>query len=60
MFSITMGIRSMPWPEWIELDSQFESYHRIKAERIATRGQDVVRVLPETPGLVGGGQEAGM
>jgi hypothetical protein len=54
-----MGIRSMPWSEWIELDSQFASYHAIKAKRVKERGHKLVKVLPETPGVVAGGQAAG-
>ncbi|KAF8665699.1 hypothetical protein AX16_000151 [Volvariella volvacea WC 439] len=54
-YHVTMGIRNMPWEEWIELDSQFAEYHRIKAHRIQTRGQGVIRVLRESPGLVSSG-----
>ena len=71
-----MGIRSMHWADWIEvissiilsaevftylqLDCQFAHYHRIKAHRISTRGEGVIRVLQETPGLVRSGAEAGV
>lgn len=41
-----MGIRSMPWSEWIELDSGFQSYQRVRQFRLRTRGQEAVRVLP--------------
>ncbi|TFK74455.1 hypothetical protein BDN72DRAFT_789277 [Pluteus cervinus] len=57
-YHVTMGIRSMHWADWIELDCQFAHYHRIKAHRIHTRGEGVVRVLQETPGLVRSGAEA--
>ncbi|KII95957.1 hypothetical protein PLICRDRAFT_234134 [Plicaturopsis crispa FD-325 SS-3] len=57
-YHVTMGIRNMPWAEWIEQDDQFPKYHRIKAHRIATRGENVVRVMPENPGLVRSGHEA--
>ncbi|KAJ7587137.1 hypothetical protein C8J56DRAFT_943672 [Mycena floridula] len=40
-----MGIRSMPWDEWIELDNELPMYHRIKEHRIQTRGQDAIRIL---------------
>ncbi|KAG6901880.1 hypothetical protein C0995_007004 [Termitomyces sp. Mi166 len=57
-YHITMGIRSMPWDEWIELDNEFEKCHRIKDHRIRTRGDRVIRVLPEKPGVVGSGADA--
>ncbi|KAF8845616.1 hypothetical protein BDN67DRAFT_1006897 [Paxillus ammoniavirescens] len=36
----------MPWSEWIELDSSYQTYQRIRSFRLRTRGRDVVRVLP--------------
>ncbi|EGO01567.1 hypothetical protein SERLA73DRAFT_176926 [Serpula lacrymans var. lacrymans S7.3] len=45
-YHITMGIRSMPWDEWIELDQQYTTYESIRAFRIKTRGEDAVRILP--------------
>ncbi|KAJ7173622.1 hypothetical protein C8R46DRAFT_893220 [Mycena filopes] len=59
-----MGIRSMQWGEWIELDDQYDAYHRIRKDRIERRGQELVRVLPpstrvhddeDAPVHVGGG-----
>jgi hypothetical protein len=58
-----MGIRTMPWSEWIELDSTYPVYQRIRSLRLRTRGRNVVRVLPlrEDDILkVSGGAEAGM
>ncbi|KAF9468807.1 hypothetical protein BDZ94DRAFT_542554 [Collybia nuda] len=55
---VTMGIRSMPWDEWIELDNQFEIYHRIRAHRIRTRGMGAICVLPDNPGVVESGATA--
>ena len=58
-----MGIRTMPWSEWIELDSTYPVYQRIRSSRLRTRGRNVVRVLPlrEDDTLkVSGGAEAGM
>lgn len=55
---VTMGIRPMPWNEWIEIDNQYEAYHRIRAHRIRTRGKGAICVLPETPGKVESGREA--
>ncbi|GJE84791.1 hypothetical protein PsYK624_008670 [Phanerochaete sordida] len=57
-YHVTMGIRSMPWDEWIELDRDFAHFHRIRARRIETRGEKLVQVLPERPGLVKGGHDA--
>jgi hypothetical protein len=42
-----------------QLDNQFTSYHRIRTHRIKTRGPDVLRVLPDQPGVVRGAQDAG-
>lgn len=63
-----MGIRSMPFEAWIEvspiqnqraglllifqLDKQFFDYHKIKAHRIRTRGQDALTVLGDRSGAV--------
>jgi len=57
-YHVTMGIRSMPWEEWIELDNKFASYHRIRVHRIETRGTDVLRILQDRPGIVRGAQDA--
>ena len=37
----------MPWPEWIELDNQYLSFHALKAGRIAERGAKCCRTAPE-------------
>ncbi|KAG9228088.1 hypothetical protein BJ875DRAFT_508696 [Amylocarpus encephaloides] len=37
-YHITMGLRNMPWDEWIELDNHYEKYHADKARRISERG----------------------
>jgi len=42
-----MGIRTMPWSEWIELDSTYSHWQRVRKFRIRTRGRDAVRVLPD-------------
>ncbi|EKM59559.1 uncharacterized protein PHACADRAFT_250145 [Phanerochaete carnosa HHB-10118-sp] len=57
-YHVTMGIRSMPWDEWTELDREFAHFHRIREHRIQTRGDKVVQVLPERPGLVKGAHDA--
>ncbi|KAF2819492.1 hypothetical protein CC86DRAFT_129817 [Ophiobolus disseminans] len=42
-----MGLRTMHWDEWIELDNQYMHYHDLKATRIAERGQKCCRTAPE-------------
>ncbi|KAJ7230546.1 hypothetical protein GGX14DRAFT_529995 [Mycena pura] len=58
-----MGIQSMQWGEWIELDGQYEVYHRIRKDRLE-RKPDLVMVLPpsvrvhdgdDEPARIGGG-----
>lgn len=46
-YYITMGLRSMPWDEWIELDNRFLEYHSIKRNRILERGSRCNRTAPE-------------
>ncbi|KAI0092520.1 hypothetical protein BDY19DRAFT_990236 [Irpex rosettiformis] len=57
-YQVMMGLRTMPWDEWFELDEQFEHYYRIRENRLRTRGERLVQVLPATPGLVNGGHDA--
>ncbi|KAG8218335.1 hypothetical protein J3R82DRAFT_3950 [Butyriboletus roseoflavus] len=45
-YHVTMGIRAMPWSEWIELDSTYSIYQRVRSFRLRTRERNVVRVLP--------------
>jgi alpha-1,2-mannosyltransferase len=42
-----MGLRTMHWDEWIELDNQFLHFHDLKAKRIAERGEKCCRTAPE-------------
>jgi hypothetical protein len=42
-----MGLRTMVWDEWIELDNEFLSYHSLKAARLADRRERVVKIAPE-------------
>lgn len=37
-YHITMGLRSMQWDEWIELDNHYMRYHDDKKRRIEERG----------------------
>ncbi|KAH0839611.1 hypothetical protein J3R83DRAFT_527 [Lanmaoa asiatica] len=60
-YHVTMGIRTMPWSEWIELDSTYPVYQRVRSFRLQTRGRNVARVLPlREDGIVkvSGGAEA--
>ncbi|KAG6333198.1 hypothetical protein ID866_5889 [Astraeus odoratus] len=64
-YHVTMGIRTMPWSEWIELDSEFTTYHRIRDFRLRTCGKNVLEVLPTRENdasgsvtVVGGAQAA--
>ncbi|KAF2760102.1 hypothetical protein EJ05DRAFT_492029 [Pseudovirgaria hyperparasitica] len=46
-YYITMGLRSMHWDEWIELDNEFIKFHAQKAERIAARGKKCCHTAPD-------------
>lgn len=46
-YFVTMGLRSMDWDEWIELDSHYMKFHDIKARRIIERGDRCCRTAPE-------------
>lgn len=46
-YNITMGLRTMQWDDWIELDNDYMKYHTIKAARIASRGAKCSRTAPE-------------
>ncbi|EFW20732.1 hypothetical protein D8B26_002947 [Coccidioides posadasii str. Silveira] len=46
-YFITMGLRSMKWDEWIELDNHYPRYHADKARRIKEREKKCVMVAPE-------------
>jgi len=61
-FSVTMGIRTMPWSEWMELDESFSSHQQIRTFRVNHCGKTVLCVLPareDTSVKVAGGAEAG-
>ncbi|KAH0838754.1 hypothetical protein J3R83DRAFT_7128 [Lanmaoa asiatica] len=56
-----MGIRTMPWTEWMELDESFSFYQRIRTLRVNHCGKTVLRVLPareDESVKVAGGSEA--
>ena len=46
-YHITMGLRTMRWDEWIELDSHFFRFHADKARRIQERGDKCCKTAPE-------------
>ncbi|KAI2016439.1 mannosyltransferase [Ophidiomyces ophidiicola] len=46
-YFITMGLRSMKWDEWIELDNHYPKYHADKARRIKEREDKCIMVAPE-------------
>lgn len=46
-YFITMGLRSMKWDEWIELDNHYPRYHADKNRRIKERGSKCCATAPE-------------
>ncbi|KAF2739388.1 hypothetical protein EJ04DRAFT_508684 [Polyplosphaeria fusca] len=46
-YNVNMGLRSMHWDDWIELDNQFLKFHDLKAQRIDERGAKCSRTAPE-------------
>ncbi|KAL9000351.1 MAG: hypothetical protein Q9188_005694 [Gyalolechia gomerana] len=46
-YHITMGLRTMQWDEWIELDRHYLRFHSDKKRRIKERGQKCCRTAPE-------------
>ena len=42
-----MGLRSMPWDSWIELDNHYPRFHSDKSRRIAERGSKCCHTAPE-------------
>lgn len=46
-YHITMGLRSMNWDEWIELDNHYMRYHEDKRRRIAERGSKCCLTNPD-------------
>ncbi|KAK1219245.1 hypothetical protein PQX77_018052 [Marasmius sp. AFHP31] len=58
-YHVTMGIRDMPWADWVELDNDFASYFAIRNHRIHSRGEGVLQILPDRPGIVNSARHAG-
>ena len=46
-YHITMGLRTMQWDDWIELDNHFPKFHADKLRRIEERGEKCSRTAPE-------------
>ncbi|KAJ5682587.1 hypothetical protein N7462_005752 [Penicillium macrosclerotiorum] len=46
-YFVTMGLRSMKWDEWIELDNHYLKYHADKAQRIDERAEKCIGTAPE-------------
>ncbi|EAU84944.1 hypothetical protein CC1G_00463 [Coprinopsis cinerea okayama7 len=46
-YNITMGIKPLPWDEWIELDSDYQRYHDVRKHRIETRRENAIAVLTD-------------
>lgn len=42
-----MGLRTMHWDDWIELDNEYLNFHALKAARIAERGEKCCKTAPE-------------
>ncbi|KAF2801952.1 uncharacterized protein BDZ99DRAFT_455419 [Mytilinidion resinicola] len=46
-YNVTMGLRTMHWDDWIELDNHYPKFHALKAERIVERGTKCCYTAPE-------------
>jgi len=46
-YHITMGLRTMQWDDWIELDNHYLKFHADKARRIEQMGTTHCRTAPE-------------
>ncbi|KAL2056379.1 hypothetical protein ABVK25_003402 [Lepraria finkii] len=46
-YHITMGLRTMQWDDWIELDNHYLKFHEDKKCRIEERGATHCRTAPE-------------
>lgn len=46
-YNVTMGLRSVPSDDWIQLDNHYPRFHADKARRIAERGPKCCRTAPE-------------
>ena len=46
-YHITMGLRTMHWDDWIELDNHYLKFHEAKKRRIEERPHKYCRTAPE-------------
>lgn len=46
-YNTTMGLRAVPYDDWIQLDSHYPKYHADKAQRIIERGSKCCGTAPE-------------
>lgn len=46
-YFVTLGLRSMKWDEWIELDNHYLKYHADKKKRIEERAEKCCSTAPE-------------
>ncbi|KAJ5676837.1 uncharacterized protein N7477_002470 [Penicillium maclennaniae] len=46
-YFVTLGLRSMNWDEWIELDNHYLKYHADKKKRLEERGEKCYGTAPE-------------
>ncbi|KAK3110718.1 hypothetical protein LTR53_014710 [Teratosphaeriaceae sp. CCFEE 6253] len=56
-YHITMGLRTMHWDEWIELDNHYPRFHADKQRRIAERGAKCCRTDRSDPRVWDGAVE---
>ncbi|KAK7957020.1 alpha-1-2-mannosyltransferase [Apiospora aurea] len=46
-YNVTMGLRSISFPDWIQLDNHYPKYYKDKRDRIADRGDKCCKTAPE-------------
>jgi hypothetical protein len=46
-YNVTMGLRSVPHDDWIQLDNHYPKFHADKAKRLAERGTKCFGAAPE-------------
>lgn len=46
-YNVTMGLRSVQYDDWIQLDNHFPRFHADKARRLAERGDKCYATMPE-------------
>ncbi|KAI5363904.1 hypothetical protein Slin15195_G095590 [Septoria linicola] len=56
-YNITMGLRSLQWDDWIELDNHYLRYHADKKRRIDERGSKCCKIDDSDPRYFDGALE---